>query len=334
MGFVNISDSIIETLNQVTWVSRDCPVCGTIEKELLFQDRNRREGYAIETGLVRCTRCGMRYLDPAPSSFDWLSEYSKVHSIAVSRQRPRTGLTIRAAEYVIARWVRLWSSRTNWHTAPHEPGHGRRLLDIGCGNGKKLIAYQDRGFEVYGIDVAAEAIAQARQHVPEGCFQVGTFEEADYPHDYFDVIRFDNVLEHVYDPKTFLQKAHLLLRPGGTAFGFVPSGSGPTVTLMGKYSINSWVPFHLNLFTPGCLRDLAEDAGFSVRVLSAPHPEWMILSLKQWASRRQPSFDEKSRNWWDRFLFLAITPLWWVLNKVWQGEELILVAAKQPPIPS
>jgi SAM-dependent methyltransferase len=44
-------------------------------------------------------------------------------------------------------------------------GRGRRLLDFGCGNGLFLEMAHRRGFDCYGVDLAADAIEVARQRL-------------------------------------------------------------------------------------------------------------------------------------------------------------------------
>ena len=54
----------------------------------------------------------------------------------------------------------------------HLPEHAR-ILDVGCGAGTPVDAYLvERGHEVLGIDVSERQIDLARQHVPEGRYEV------------------------------------------------------------------------------------------------------------------------------------------------------------------
>jgi SAM-dependent methyltransferase len=214
-----------------------------------------------------------------------------------------------------------------WHEVPFGPGEGRRILDIGCGSGAKLKTFERRGFEVFGIDVTPEAIADARRLV-KGTFYAGAIETTELPDGFFDFIRFDNVLEHIYEPSPFLGKVYRLLKPGGTAYGYVPNGLSPTLQLMGKYSISSWVPLHINLFTPNCLRSLAAQVGFKADVVALSYCHWVMQSVRQWRFRNQPKYDETEFGWIDRFMRASAAPLWWLFSKVWQGEELVLMAYK------
>lgn len=312
--------------DEFCWTYRKCPVCDEYDARLLFRDRNRREGYAVETDLVVCTACGMRYLTPVPVSEQWSKEYSHLYQ-TVRRPRGRPALIVRGVDTVLFRWAGLWSRDMRGHEAPWGPGEGRRILDIGCGSGAKLKTFKQRGFGVYGIDLVPEAIAEA-QRLVDGTFYVGAIETTELPDGFFDFIRFDNVLEHIYQPRLFLEKVYRLLRPGGTAYGYVPNGLSPTLQLMGKYSISSWVPFHINLFTPSCLRALAAGVGFKAEVAGLSYCHWVMLSVRQWRFCSQPNYDETEFDWLDRFVLAGAAPLWWLFAKKWQGEELMLIAHK------
>jgi len=63
-----------------------------------------------------------------------------------------------------------------WNATPHDYlfelleaeklGQGK-ALDLGCGVGRKSILLAKHGFEVTGVDIAAEAISQAKQNAQE-----------------------------------------------------------------------------------------------------------------------------------------------------------------------
>lgn len=65
----------------------------------------------------------------------------------------------------------------------------KKVLDMGCGHGKDIIAYESLGAEVYGIDSSEVMIEEAAKRVkhPERLV-VGNFEKTDYEDKYFDVI--------------------------------------------------------------------------------------------------------------------------------------------------
>ena len=74
----------------------------------------------------------------------------------------------------------------------------RRVLEIGCGNGRNLVLFSRMGIESVGQDISASALelAQARQlpHVTLNELPLGQLE---YPDNHFDLIVSNRVLQHV-----------------------------------------------------------------------------------------------------------------------------------------
>lgn len=318
----------LEIVTSCDWLSRNCPVCDAHRARTLFRDRNRREGYDIATDMVECLNCGMRYLNPVPTANDWMNKYDDGYKTDFHADLKGKSIPGRFTAYILDQCRdRLWARDMRLHNAPFGPGTGKRILDIGCGKGDKLKEFHRRGLQVYGIDVSETAISEARQKV-SGDFKVGSFESADYPTEFFDVIRFDNVLEHIYDPRPFLKKVYNLLRPGGEAYAYVPNGDSPTMRWMGKYSVNSWVLFHINLFTPETLLRLASEAGFNVRVIPISNPNWVALSAYQYLNRNHKQFDFNDGFWMIKVTGALVAPIWWALNRMGAGEEICLKAVR------
>lgn len=97
-----------------------------------------------------------------------------------------------------------------------------RVLDVGCGAGLASEALARKGFQVLGIDPAADAIAAARRHaagrnLPLG-YRVGGPEVLADEGARFAVVTALEVVEHVPDPRAFLRILHRLTDPGGLVF--------------------------------------------------------------------------------------------------------------------
>lgn len=91
------------------------------------------------------------------------------------------------------------------------------VLDVGCGHGRLAeILAADGWAECYvGVDVSAEAIAQARAQASPGAeFQVGDFETWRPPRT-FDAIVFNESLYYASRPLAILQRYSAHLEPGG-----------------------------------------------------------------------------------------------------------------------
>ncbi len=112
--------------------------------------------------------------------------------------------------------------------AAASPLTGKRVIDIGCGEGFLAAALADFGAEVTGIDPEAGAIMRARKRCPGGAFLVGTAENLALGTGSFDVAAMVNVLHHV--PVNLMAAALLeakrVLAAGGQFIVIEPEASG------------------------------------------------------------------------------------------------------------
>ncbi|MDD5330464.1 MAG: class I SAM-dependent methyltransferase [Sulfuricella sp.] len=103
------------------------------------------------------------------------------------------------------------------------PPSAERILDIGCnrgGFGRSIKAIRDA--EVWGVepDIGAAAVANGRlDHVVADFFQAGN----PIPDHYFDLITFNDSLEHMPDPAQALELCRRKLRAGGRIHCCVPN---------------------------------------------------------------------------------------------------------------
>jgi ubiquinone/menaquinone biosynthesis C-methylase UbiE len=103
----------------------------------------------------------------------------------------------------------------------HEYDHfsGKRVLEVGCGNGYTLGKYAQAGAEVYGIDVTETAVDISRKRFEyqklKGDFIVGNAEDLPCESNFFDCICSMGVLHHVPNTKKAVAEIHRCLKPGG-----------------------------------------------------------------------------------------------------------------------
>jgi 2-polyprenyl-6-hydroxyphenyl methylase/3-demethylubiquinone-9 3-methyltransferase len=90
-------------------------------------------------------------------------------------------------------------------------------LEAGCGNGSFSRILADQGFGVRGVDLAETGILHARESVPHGRFEVASVYddlESLFEGQFHAVVSLE-VIEHLYDPRTFVKNVFNCLHPGG-----------------------------------------------------------------------------------------------------------------------
>jgi ubiquinone/menaquinone biosynthesis C-methylase UbiE len=138
----------------------------------------------------------------------------------------------------------------------HGLGRVRRVLDLGCGDGR-LSAELDAG-ELVVADVSEVALERARSRLP-GAELVKLEPDTPLPlaDNDFDLVLCAETLEHVRDVQLLLSEARRVLRSGGELALTTPA----TGRLMATPDPLS--P-HIRFFTRRSLRRLLEDLGFEV----------------------------------------------------------------------
>lgn len=154
----------------------------------------------------------------------------------------------------------------------------KTILEVGCGNGCFLDqvtkAYPEK--KLMGLELNLDALRVCRE---KGlAVQAKPIDEFSNEHaDSFDAVCAFQVLEHVEDPRGFLEAAFRCLKDGGLCILSVPNSCGFT-----QYAINDFgnmPPHHLTRWAPSVMQKTASRYRVSVqRILleqvAEYHKEW------------------------------------------------------------
>lgn len=117
-----------------------------------------------------------------------------------------------------------WSTPNPWVVSVLEARRSpevRRVLDLGCGVGRHVLAFSRAGLECYGLDRSDSAIAETRARAAsEGLdidLVVGDFQRLPYPDGFFDYVLAWNVIFHGLEDEVAVAIGEVarVLRPAG-----------------------------------------------------------------------------------------------------------------------
>ena len=166
---------------------------------------------------------------------------------------------------------------------------GPRILDVGCSEGILEIILARKGFNVTGVDINAEALAFARgllAREPEEVrsrvrFVHGDLAQARLLDDRFDTLVMGEILEHLEDPQTLLNRSLDLIRPDGRVIITTPFGYHPDEDHRQTFCLSDFIA----LAKPRCaLEHLQVESGYIHmvgRVSSSTESSWQQLDSDQ-----------------------------------------------------
>lgn len=233
-----------------------CPHCGQVEAEHYADLEDWLCGLEGRFRLVRCTQCGLIRQDPRPTEDSIGAFYPRDYKPFLDSRTSEPAGTVRSwlLAYGLHRRTRL--------IARHQPRG--RLLDVGCATGLFLDAARSLGhWRVHGVELSAEEAAFGRRHFGLDIATTSFSQFAARPST-FDVITMWDVLEHLHDPVSAIEKASGLLRPQGVVVLRVPHLESVGAQRFGRYWAGLDAPRHLFVFPRSVLEDMLQKAGLTV----------------------------------------------------------------------
>lgn len=220
------------------WVS--CSVCG----------HTAGKRFHTESGfdLFRCSHCRFIYVNPQPNAEVLTQHYQTYFASEES--------AIREWGQMMLPLIRYSAKLVLQHTQKKRG----RLLDVGCGFGFFLSQMRSLGFEVQGVDISEPALRYARERMD---LIVYNRPLTDFPEASFDVLTAFYVIEHVPNPKEWIQQFFRLLKPGGLLVLRWPHTAPITLLTRPFYDFKLHdCPSHLSDFSVSTIRKLLLRNGF------------------------------------------------------------------------
>lgn len=266
-----------------------CHACGSDDAEIVVEIPKDYEYEGIiddalthrRFRIVRCSQCGLVYLNPRPSLEAVLHYYPDEYCCFA--QLPPKNALMKLLYGVMARL----KARRLLPSLPDDAA----VLDYGCGTGHWLVALRERarpGQRFIGIDPSERAVARLEGTGVEGHVGQDELLGTTIPNESLDLILLDHVIEHVPEPRETLRRLASVLKRGGEIHGVTPNVDAWDARWFGEKWVGWHPPRHFFLFDHESFTRLAEEAGLEVVQLRSD-PEgashWAV-SMHTWLADR------------------------------------------------
>lgn len=302
---------------------RSCPVCEGSESTLLLEDivDNAFRVAPGKWNLYQCRHCKSAYLNPRPD----IKSIHKAYGVYYTHEATSESRSLDKRRSIIRKLYRLLlNGYYNYHHGTRrqpsirlgawlllllpgvrrranaafrylpKPKQGRKLLDVGCGNGDYLLLASEAGWSVKGVEPDPKALEVARSRNLE--VMQGSIEEVVRAGELFDVITMSHVIEHVHDPVNFVRLAYQCLKPGGVLYIETPNIEGLGARKFGKNWRGIESPRHLVLFSEFGLRKVLHGVGFKRITFFSRKDVRKNIALKSYRMKKGLSpYDESLR---------------------------------------
>lgn len=256
-----------------------CPICTSALPSRPEPDKAWFSGFTGGSKLVRCADCSVVYLLP--------------HETDVVSTRSDDYVREKIVDSCdqVAEQDELFLRRLRWARSRVQ---GRRVLDVGCGNGAFLLTARELGWKASGVDVSVAA----RDLLSSTGIHVSVADAAHFLREHprhFDMIHMNHSLEHILTAAETVLAARTALAPGGLLYIEVPNEFDNLVyrglELLGrKRKVGSFFGRsrpprepspHVYFFNKKSLAKLAARAGFSNFQVHARRREPLQLDLSE-----------------------------------------------------
>jgi SAM-dependent methyltransferase len=237
---------------------QQCPLCCAPAAAQLVVTPHVYGAAGRGHAFFHCSGCDVRYQYPGLTPEEEARFYAAEFESFMSARAGTDGGWSRVEDHVRANEpTRL--RRMNY-LAPHLQAPSR-VLEFGCSSGFMLRPLLAAGHECYGVEpsgVFSEDLKSKGLSVGRSLEELGLLSESR-----FDIVMHFFVLEHIAQPRVFLQNQLALLKPGGTIVFEIPNAADP---LYSVYDIPAFERFYWSVahpwyFSEASLRYLLDQIG-------------------------------------------------------------------------
>lgn len=175
---------------------------------------------------------------------------------------------------------------------------GRRLLDVGSGEGYFAAAALRKGFHVTGVDHLAEGVQRTAERIGGRRVSFGSAVGLPFQDQSFDVVTAWDVLEHLAEPSGALAESRRVLRTGGVLAASTPNPRALSVRCRGRGSVQFTDETHVSILDVSEWERLLQENAYALERIGGdawwdppyrptwiPRPIWTVSAQMMFATR-------------------------------------------------
>ncbi|WPF88365.1 class I SAM-dependent methyltransferase [Cyanobacterium aponinum AL20118] len=246
---------------------KNCPLCGSSEKHLLFKAHDLLMGQPGEFGVEQCLQCDFRFTNPRPPAESIFDYYTKNYhcyrddGICTNKtiESSTSEKTVSNECLKYSFYGGFWGSR-GW-VIPNL-SKGATVLELGCGSGGFVRECVSRGWNTIGTDL--------NRDLQSNIFNMGAkfietnLPSINLPDNHLDAVFAWQVLEHLYQPIETLEEIKRVLKPQGIFAFSVPNSDCWQFHLFKNKWAGLQVPTHVSHFSEKSIRQVVEKSGLNI----------------------------------------------------------------------
>jgi 2-polyprenyl-3-methyl-5-hydroxy-6-metoxy-1,4-benzoquinol methylase len=224
--------------------------------------------------ILDCKKCGYRFTYPfltdkqLPTLYEKYYPRGSENAYQIKHQNPKLSLSLRFKHFIDG------TSNQGQFIAKS----GDKFLDVGAGSCGSALQAKLSNCDVWTIEADPTSKVFAEEFGLT--HHTGMLSNAPSYFSDFDIISFNQVLEHVTNPDREIINAKLRLKDSGLIFISVPNSKSLVARLSGSSWINWHVPFHVSHFNKNVLKSMLQKHDLKIQKIYTKTPNlWLKIQV-------------------------------------------------------
>lgn len=274
--------------------SVQCPLCSATAEEIV----SAYPGYKKPTAfrIMECAACRVQFANPLrsdPELYDAIYRqpalmpgYDRYYGFAKAVEKSSKPL-----DFLAGSMEPYWAVRH----AIRNVRPGAQMLDVGSGLGYLAYALASAGYKATGLDISENAVVSARARFGNRYVVADMFDWSQKHVDHYDVVTMLEVVEHVEEPRRWIEAAFHMVKPGGMLIVTTPNRD---FYVNGSIWATEAPPVHLWWFSPQSFVPLTQGLDAETEIVDFRDCEFkpaQAYSDEPWTAFRTPMLDAQGR---------------------------------------